>query len=459
MTTFSKLATGAFVLSIIIFSVPYNVDAQSRGRVNREQWERWRDQWEESQEGVYTDEDTERVTSRRGVSSGTQKKIDALSDNAVDNLPIPILFGVTLSQLFPNFGDPRDGGDRTHEGLDIMAPEETPIVSPTDAVVMRTGTGSSAGKYVYTANPGGETFAYMHLTRIADIDSGDALEAGDVIGYVGNTGNASGGPAHLHFEIRDGKEPTDPFPRLTKTFALKDKISFLDTIFKDVSDDEEYAEFLVTNFRTEFINARAQGITLPEDIEDALGSTAGSVVTAAAGDDLTVGSSGTKVTALQNFLITFNVGSAAKALADAGATGYFGAVTQKALIEYQKEMGIKPADGFYGPTTRAKILVTEVASAPNDTVAVPVPAGAMPTADIGIGAQGAGVTCIQNFLIRKNVGIAAGKLKDAGATGYFGAVTREALMEYQAANNITPATGYYGPLTRAQIAAVEQAGN
>jgi peptidoglycan hydrolase-like protein with peptidoglycan-binding domain len=82
----------------------------------------------------------------------------------------------------------------------------------------------------------------------------------------------------------------------------------------------------------------------------------------------------------------------------------------------------------------------------------------MPIADITVGMRGAGVTWVQEFLIRKNIGTAARSLASVGATGYFGELTRAALAEYQAAHAIAPSSGYYGPLTRAQIAATEQAG-
>ncbi|HVX91411.1 MAG TPA: peptidoglycan-binding protein [Candidatus Paceibacterota bacterium] len=72
-------------------------------------------------------------------------------------------------------------------------------------------------------------------------------------------------------------------------------------------------------------------------------------------------------------------------------------------------------------------------------------AGALPTRDITLGAQGADVTALQQFLI------AHGFTIPAGATGYFGAQTRAALAAYQKARGIAPAAGYYGPLTRASM--------
>src|SRR3990167_5161502 len=122
-----------------------------------------------------------------GLGDQGRANIAALGDVRVEALPIPVLLGVELSHLTKNFGDPRDGGTRTHEGLDMLAPEGTPIASPTDAVVVRTGNGSGSGLFVRTVNPGGESFVYMHLVSIAsNIQEGSVVKRGDVIGFVGN---------------------------------------------------------------------------------------------------------------------------------------------------------------------------------------------------------------------------------------------------------------------------------
>ena len=95
----------------------------------------------------------------------------SLDDEIVEEFKVPLLFG--LVPVTSNYGDSRGGGTRQHEGQDFFAPKGSPIVSPTEAVVIRTGSGASAGNYVYTANPGGETFRYMHLDEIANIKRGD----------------------------------------------------------------------------------------------------------------------------------------------------------------------------------------------------------------------------------------------------------------------------------------------
>lgn len=294
-----------------------------------------------------------------GRSSSYRSKINRLDDDVVDDLPIPILFGVTLGMIWPNFGDDRDGGDRQHEGLDIMAPEGAPIISPTEAVVVSTGSGSGSGKYVSTMNPGGERFVYMHLSEIS-VRAGDELDKGDLIGLVGDTGNARGGPAHLHFEIRDGRRATDPYPRITRELSLEDKIDALAAAIRDVDDEDDFVEFIVENYQGELWQAKGAGIELPDDIEDELEEIPTTIPsTATAPGDLTLDSQGPLVAALQGFLIAKDIGPAAKALAAAGATGYFGPITQRALIEYQAASGISPASGYFGPLTRAYIVANE----------------------------------------------------------------------------------------------------
>lgn len=80
--------------------------------------------------------------------------------------------------------------------------------------------------------------------------------------------------------------------------------------------------------------------------------------------------------------------------------------------------------------------------------------GSMPSAithDLTMGSKSADVSTLQAFLIAQAKGPAASALGTAGATGYFGSLTRAALAEYQKAVGIAPAQGYFGPLTRAHL--------
>jgi hypothetical protein len=283
--------------------------------------------------------------------SQIRDRIDDLDDDPVDDIPIPVLFGVGLKNITKNFGDPR--ASHSHEGLDIMAPEGIPVVSPADAVVTKTGVWEGAGNFVSTAVPGDESFVYMHLSEIADIDEGDVLKPGDVIGYVGHTGNAIASAPHLHFEIRDEDgEAMDPYPRITEVFDLEDKMKYLDEVFGDVDDEEELAELLVTKYRSDFTTAQAQSIEIPSDIEKALKKIPAPIkTTTASTGTLKVGSRGSEVAALQAYLIKKDVGSADRVVAD----GSFGPITRKALIDFQASVNLTP-DGVYGPRSKAYVV-------------------------------------------------------------------------------------------------------
>jgi len=299
-----------------------------------------------------------------------------LDDDAVEEFAVPVLFGINLASLVPDFGAPRGGGTRSHEGQDFVVPKGTPIVSPTEAIVLSKGTGRSAGKFVYTANPGGETFRYMHLDEIADIDVGDELDIGDYIGTVGDTGNAPDGVYHLHFETRDDdNEATDPFERLTLEFDLEDKIDFLDDVFKKRRDDSDYAEFLVSTFPEVFRQAVSEDIDLPRAIDKALEDT-NIVEQAADTADLTklveslplllrvelgVGDSGAFVTLLQLYLIYGSEGTERDQLAAAGPTGYYGAITAAAVEALQDELRITES-GQYDQKTQQEFAGRELDS-------------------------------------------------------------------------------------------------
>lgn len=295
-------------------------------------------------------------SNRRGRQSSISRKISNLDNDRVDNVPVPILFGITPDNLNSDFGDPRSGG-RSHEGQDIIAPRRALVVTPTDAIVIRTGTGGSSGNYVSTANPGEETFTYMHLDEIADINEGDELKKGELIGYVGNTGNASGGVTHLHLEIRVNNNATDPYPRLKSIFPLADKIEYLKNILSSADDAKNLAERIVVLYRKELMLAKTLNIVLPPEIETALITIPATVTNVVpkqtnvpTNGNLTIGSQGSLVTTLQKFLISKNVGSANRVVAD----GNFGPITKRALAEYQASVGLT-ADGYYGPITRAYI--------------------------------------------------------------------------------------------------------
>ena len=121
------------------------------------------------------------------------------------------------------FGDPRDGGTREHHGVDIFAPRHTPVLSPTDASVTRTGEGDRGGKYLWLYDSKRSMYMYFAHLETREVSRGDQVLAGQRIGTVGNSGNARYTPPHLHFGIYS-HGPIDPFHYIAETDTIPDKI-------------------------------------------------------------------------------------------------------------------------------------------------------------------------------------------------------------------------------------------
>ena len=119
----------------------------------------------------------------------------------LDACPVP-----GADRFADSWGDARSGG-RRHQGVDMEAPRGTPVlaVRDGDAEFKRSNLGGNA---IWLTTSGGERFYYAHL----DAWEGESrsVDAGDVIGYVGQTGNARGD--HLHFESRAGDTAINPYP-------------------------------------------------------------------------------------------------------------------------------------------------------------------------------------------------------------------------------------------------------
>jgi murein DD-endopeptidase MepM/ murein hydrolase activator NlpD len=116
------------------------------------------------------------------------------------DLKLPV-DGVGREDLRNTFAESR--GSRTHEALDILAPRGTKVIAVEDGRIQKLFTSKAGGLTIYQFDPT-QTFAYYyaHLDRYADgIQEGQIVKRGDVIGYVGSTGNASTDAPHLHFAI------------------------------------------------------------------------------------------------------------------------------------------------------------------------------------------------------------------------------------------------------------------
>jgi len=132
-------------------------------------------------------------------------------------IPVP---GIQAALLRDTFSERR--GDKVHEALDIMAPKGTPVMATDDGRVVKLFRSIPGGLTIYQADLGNEVvYYYAHLDRYADdLREGARVQRGDVIGYVGTSGNAAPDAPHLHFAILKlppGKEwwkgtPINPLP-------------------------------------------------------------------------------------------------------------------------------------------------------------------------------------------------------------------------------------------------------
>lgn len=133
------------------------------------------------------------------------------------------------TEFVDSWGAARSGG-RRHEGTDLMGTKLMPVVAALDGVVERVEKGRLSGYYVVLRHEDDVSTWYMHLNNdrpgtddgrggpdyafAPDLEVGDPVTGGQVIGYVGDSGNAEGGGAHTHFELHINGRAVNPYPYL-----------------------------------------------------------------------------------------------------------------------------------------------------------------------------------------------------------------------------------------------------
>jgi peptidoglycan hydrolase-like protein with peptidoglycan-binding domain len=330
-----------------------------------------------------------------------------------------IAFPVQGTFRFSNdFAEARAGGARAHEGIDIIAPKMTPFVAASDGVItFRASPEPSWGfaltledadgyqyKYLHVNNDtpgtddgrGGEQYAYAPQITI-----GSRVTKGELLGWVGDSGNAEAVGSHLHFEMyAPGRVLINPYESLLRASGGATTGGLLQSSLvtvpvpqlptrRQLQEGDTGPDVRVLSERlakagylrpspslvfTAEVREAVRAFQIATKItatgiadvrtQEALSSTTSLAPVAASPTaspiaftkDLEVGDTDAEVRALQVFL---NAQGFVVATSGAGSPGnessYFGARTKAALAAFQKARGITPAAGYFGPKTRVML--------------------------------------------------------------------------------------------------------
>ena len=141
--------------------------------------------------------------------------VHAKHDSFLENMVFPVKH--VMSHFYDDWGEIRGNGNRVHEGIDIRAPKGAPVVAIADGKVNTISYSDSSGYYIAIDHENGWLSLYVHLND--DVEGNDNLGgretafaeniylgaeviAGQIIGYLGDSGNAEGTVPHVHFEVR-----------------------------------------------------------------------------------------------------------------------------------------------------------------------------------------------------------------------------------------------------------------
>lgn len=202
---------GAFVLAAIVWQFGNVIGSRSASREPAPATsaaERWVDGVDDAGAGVIEAARPDAAVATSGVAPVvkpvpspepvvTAPLARALADR---DLLVPVE-GVQPEQLVRSFSESRGG--REHEAIDILAPRNTPVKAVEDGKVARLFSSKAGGLTVYQFDPSEQyCYYYAHLERYAEgLTEGQELNKGQVIGYVGTSGNAPKDTPHLHFAV------------------------------------------------------------------------------------------------------------------------------------------------------------------------------------------------------------------------------------------------------------------
>jgi len=160
------------------------------------------------------------ATSGESMAGSAGSGSGMIATSPISGLQVPVA-GVKAQELSDTYDQPR-GEERRHEALDILAPRGTPVLAAADSTIVKLFTSKPGGLTVYAFDPSERySYYYAHLDHYANsVQEGQHVKKGELLGYVGTSGNADPGTPHLHFAIFElGPEkrwwqgtPLNPFP-------------------------------------------------------------------------------------------------------------------------------------------------------------------------------------------------------------------------------------------------------
>lgn len=174
----------------------------------------------------------------------------ALAASAVPPFDLKFPQETNVTTLHNDFGARRSGG-RRHKGNDLMAPKMTAVYAAADGIVETIAINRRAGRYVLIQHRDGWTTMYAHLNNDnPGTDDGEApwsltisrrvkegafVEAGQLIGWVGDSGNAEGSGSHTHFELAHNGQEVNPYPYLKDAWERDHELYLAQLFYLSVS--------------------------------------------------------------------------------------------------------------------------------------------------------------------------------------------------------------------------------
>lgn len=187
------------------------------------------------------------AAAHQGVGRGPTAHIDDLIAEVGRERELVLVFpqDAEATHFDDTWGDGRSGG-RRHKGSDLMAPKSTPVYAVADGVVSIMRKSGLAGYWIGLEHAGGVESWYMHLNNdepgtdngrasldqvyAPGIEVGSFVAAGQLIGYVGDSGNAEYSGSHTHFELRVDGRAIDPYPLLIDAHRRALEVARLDRL-------------------------------------------------------------------------------------------------------------------------------------------------------------------------------------------------------------------------------------